>query len=231
MIIRNRYLHPDADDGSSGDGSPPEGSRTPDTDGRTSGDGKKSDFVPKEVLESYKSDFFKLKDQLKEATGKLSEIEKQKAIEEEQKLRENQNFKELLEKRESENASLQEKIQALEGDVGTFKTREVMGEKVGAFLDQADFKIDKKYLSFVDFDSIKMDDSGSVIGSSVKDAVEKFRNEHPLLIKNAQPTPNGKQPGGTHNSKKITKAEFQKLYRENRAAAMQAANNGLVLGY
>jgi len=227
MIIRNRLLHPDTDDGSSGDGSPAnQGSSASQSDGRTNGG---DEFVPREVLESYKSDFFKLKDQLKDAKAKIDDFNKQKTIEEENKLRETENFKELLERSEANNASLKEKINTLEGDVGTYKTREIMGEKVGAFIDQADFKIDKKYLNFIDFDSIKMDESGSVIGSSVKEAVDKFRNEHPLLIKQPRPTPGGKEPGSSFSSKKLTKAEFQKLFRENRNAAINAANKGLVM--
>lgn len=234
MIIldRRKYAPEGADGGTGGSTSenpnPTENPSEGSSDGSGSKGSGKSEFVKREILDTYKSDLAKWKKKARENEDRLSAIDAEKASHEEQKLLEEKKYQELLEKRDAEIAELKGQHSDYESKLDSYKNREITGEKLSAFMDKADFKIDSKYLSFVDIDSIEIDETGNVVASSVTDAVDKFRKEHPSLILGKGRSPSHHQPGNEASSK-LTQREFDELYRRDQAAAYKAVYDGRVI--
>lgn len=124
----------------------------------------------------------KLLKQLKENQARMRELEeKQKAIEEkareeeENTLKEQQKWKEIAERKDSEIKKEQERVKLLEKKfVNSLKERE--------FKDALGFSVKQKFLSFVDFDDISLDSNGNIDKITLENAVNKFKEENPELL-------------------------------------------------
>lgn len=140
------------------------------------GGDNKDNFVSKSAYEEVTKDMHKYKANYKELMAKLNESEaKMKAIEEE-KLAEQNRWKELAERRE------QEKLEAMES---MKKTQEhyMKSVKMSALIRELG-NINAKYLVHADLDSIVVHDDGSLSSESVTQVANKFREENPELVPN-----------------------------------------------
>lgn len=234
ILLDRRKYAPEGADGSTGSGASENPKPTAQTgesgsDGsKANGSGNSSDFVKREILETYKKDLAKFKGKYRDLQAKIDDFEKQENTRQEEKLLEEKRYQELLEKRDAEIAELKSQHQGYQDKLSSFEQREITGHKLNAFLDAADFSVDNKYLSFVDIDSIKIGEDGAVVASTVTDAIEKMRKEHPSLIKTRTKSPSHHQPGN-NASNKITRAQHFELMRSDPAAAYRAVYDGRVL--
>lgn len=132
-------------------------------------------FVPAKAYKEVTSDMHKFKDRYREAEAKANELEQRlKAIEEE-KLKEQQRFEELYEREKAERERIaQEKERERE-----LYLRSV---KISALKNELGGKVNDKYLSFADIDSIELREDGTLSSESVQSVANAFRQEHPGLI-------------------------------------------------
>ena len=232
LTLDRRKYAPEGDNGPAGSGGSdnpnpaiPRGEGSDSSKPTSSGN---SDFVKREVFENYKKDLFKAKDKNKALNEELARYRSEENSRAEEKLLEEKRFQELLEKRDAEIAELRGQSQGYQETISNYEKREITGQKLNAFLDAADFKIDSKYLSFIDIDGIQVGDDGKVVASTVTDAIEKMRKEHPALITGKSKSPSHHQPGN-NASNKITKAQHFELMRKDPNAAYRAVYEGRVL--
>jgi vacuolar-type H+-ATPase subunit I/STV1 len=186
---------------------------TQESPGGAKGDsGEGSEYVRKDIFESYKTDLFKAKDALREAKEKLKGYEKEQESIREEKLLKEQKFDEVREGYQQKLKELESAVEERNRKIAEFQEQQRLGAKVNAFTSNADFSLDKKYLNHVDFDLISMDDQGNIDENTVTKAIEKFKREHPVLIKPRNSGAKYQSPNG--GTQKLSKREFQKLQLE-----------------
>lgn len=181
-------------------------------DSEASGGSGSSDSVSYEsyqkLLNQRKSD--KLKADALEA--KLKELEKKANEQEENKLKEQNKFKELYEAKSKEVADLSEKFTGLNQSI-------VRAEKLSAFERAAGAPLKHEaYYSHVDVDAIRMDDSGNIDSESLNEVVGAFRNVHGdslFNIKTAKTLPSGApNEAATKGLKDLTTEEIKAKLKE-----------------
>lgn len=138
------------------------------------GDKDKEAFVNRSAYEEVTKDMHKYKNSFKEMQAKLNEREAQlKAIEEASMAEQNQ-WKELAERRE------QEKLE-LENSLKQTQNHYMKSVKMTALMRELG-DIKPKYLQHADIDSIVVHDDGSLSSESVIAVANKFREENPELV-------------------------------------------------
>jgi len=128
--------------------------------------------------ETYQRTLKQLKEnqnRMKELEEKQKEYEEKLKVEEEIKLKEQQKWKEIAERKEAEIKKEREKIVFLEKKhTNTIKER--------AFKDALGVEVKSKYLAFVDFDEISIDEKGEVDKITLENAIRTFKEENPELL-------------------------------------------------
>jgi hypothetical protein len=134
----------------------------------------------------------KVLDEAKAAKKRLSEFEKAKRDAEEAKLKQDGEYKTLLEQREQELAEERKAKTELETKISD-------GRKLNAFLGAMTGEVPKQYWSLIDLENVAMDPAtGQPDPASVKRAAEKFEKEYSDVVKrpNKSRLPSG-TPGGS----------------------------------
>jgi hypothetical protein len=153
-----------------------EENQTSSTDSETSNvSGTQKDVV---AYESHKKAINQLKEtqkQNKELADRLANYERALKEKEESELKEQNKWREMFEKTKEENKKLQESI------VYAKKSME-NAVKQRAFLDTLGTKIKDDYLTFVDFDSIDLDEKGRIDTDTLESVVNKFKTNYPELL-------------------------------------------------
>jgi hypothetical protein len=121
---------------------------------------------------------------LKALEAKLKEIESKDSTEREKKLKDEGNFKALLEDREKELAKLREQNEELQKSVHTFEETLTTTKKFNAFNRAIGGKLkNEDYYKFVDTSKIAIDaETGKVDESSVKNYAKNFVEKHRELV-------------------------------------------------
>jgi hypothetical protein len=134
-----------------------------------------SDVVKREAYEGVTKDLHKFKSKAKEEAAARAELEvRLKAIEEE-KLKEQEQYKELYEKR---NQELEQIKQSAEAE----KSKYLKSVKMAALKSELGGKVRDQYLIHADIDSIEFNEDGSLNPESVKAIANDFRENHSSLI-------------------------------------------------
>lgn len=134
-----------------------------------------SDVVKREAYEGVTKDLHKFKQRAKEESALRAELEvRLKAIEEE-KLKEQANWKELYEKRNQE-------VEQIRNEVTTEKERYLKSVKMAALKSELGGKVKDTYLVHADINSISFNEDGSLNPESVQAVANSFREEHSSLI-------------------------------------------------
>ena len=133
-----------------------------------------NDVVSRKAYEEVTRDMHKNKQKAKELDMKLKELETQLKAQEEAKMQENEQYKELLERRtqelEEERRKAQEKDQTINRSV-----------KLSALKNELGGKVKDQYLSFANLDNIELE-NGIVDAESLRNVANEFRKEHGQLI-------------------------------------------------
>lgn len=148
------------------------------TEGRNPGE-TKEEYVSRKAYEEVTRDMHKFKSEARAEKAAKAEYEaKLKAIEEE-KLAEQQRWKELFEKERQEKEELNRKSKEKE-------TAYLMSVKKSALKQELGGKIRDEYLAHADLKSIEFKDDGTLNMDSVLEVANKFRAEHGELIPRSQ---------------------------------------------
>jgi len=230
FVLDRRKMAPEGGDGTyaGGSGENPPTKVSGDTNPEGSGQKDSGNSGLKSLYDSTKADMLKYKKELRDARAKLAEFDEAQKVAEEKKLLEQENYKELLEKRDAEIAEWKGKVENLSGEISNFKTREVQGQKLQAFMDGADFQVDSKYLGFIDLDRIKVDEGGNIDATSIQETRELFLKEHPSLVKKSSKTPKFSQPGNAPSSTKVSRQQNLMDYVRNPRLSIERASQGLI---
>lgn len=148
------------------------------------------------LLDQRKADQAKLK----ELEATLEQFQTQQKQAEEEKLRANQQYKELAEQKELElNKILQERD--LE------RAAAIKHQKILAFKENVGDLVNPAYSKLVDWDAIQVDENGSVDVDSLKEYGNQFRAEHASLFKNSTtPSPTSHAPSN-YQAKTVKNAD------------------------
>lgn len=136
-----------------------------------------------------------LKAKLAEFESKLAEVNTQKELEAEEKLRAEKKTEELLALKEKELAEVKAKYSGLQTSMVSSLKQQALERELGGVLNPT-------YLKFADMNLIQLDEEGNVDSESLKACADKFRNEHPMLLKKPDGSlPNGKPKDSTDTTK------------------------------
>jgi hypothetical protein len=157
-----------------GDEQPPGGSADEKSDNLKDDDS--GDAPPAKGTVAYET-YQKAIDEAKAAKKKVAEFEKQKREAEETKLKQDGEYKKLLDQRDEELKTEREKNQKLNGSIENSR-------KMSAFLGAASGEIPKQYWPLIDLEQIAVDpESGQPDEASIKKAVKSFEAEYPDVVK------------------------------------------------
>lgn len=147
-------------------------------------DGTVSYKTHAKLLDQRKADQAKLK----ELEATLSQFQEQQKKAEEERLRANDQYKELAEQKELELSKLlQERDQE--------RAAAIKHQKILAFKETIGDLANPAYTKMVDWEAIQVDENGSVNIESLKEYGNQFRAEHASLFKNTNtPSPTSHAP-------------------------------------
>lgn len=142
---------------------------------------EENQYVPRKAYEEVTSDMHKYKSKVKDAHAKLNEYEARLKSIEEEKLKEQNRWKELYEKEQHERAKIEEERS---------RDRKLYLEsvKLSALKSELGGDVRPEYLRFADLDSIQIDETGTLSSESVKEVANQFRQNHPSLIPSSNDT-------------------------------------------
>jgi len=135
----------------------------------------KAEVVSRKAYEEVTRDMHKNKQKAKELEMALNETQAQLKAQEEAKMHEQQQYKELFEKRDAE---LEQARQAAQQERSKF-TRSV---KMAALKQELGGSIKDQYLSFANLDAIAVNDDGTIDSEALRNVANDFRTEHGQLI-------------------------------------------------
>jgi hypothetical protein len=150
-------------------------------------DAKTKDTVSYETYQELLGQRKKDQEKLKALEAKFKEIEGKDAADREKKLKDEGNFKALLEDREKELAALREQNVELTKSVQTFEETIASTKKFNAFNRAIGGRLkSEEYYKFVDTSKIALDpETGKVDESSVKSYAQTFVEKHKELVDSA----------------------------------------------
>lgn len=186
------------------------GNATPDS-GAT--EEEKEAFVSKKAYEEVSKDMHKHKSKAKELEAAVNELRSQIKAQEEAKLQETQQYKELFERREAE-------LEEARKQAAEVKEQYLNTAKRNALKNELGGKIKDEYLSFADLGSIAVSDDGSIDPESIRMVANEFRKQHSQLI---PPSDNagitGQAPGNfgatTPDTSKMSAKELREYFVKN----------------
>lgn len=174
----------------------------------------KDEVVSKKAYEEVTRDMHKNKQKAKELEMALNEVKAQLKANEEAKMQENEQYKELLERRTAELEEV--KRQTKEKDEKFNRS-----VKLAALKQELGGKVKDAYLSFANVDGISMNEDGTIDSESLRNVANGFRKEHGELIPNSDSSNfTGHAPSSSNDIvtkpdiTKMSSAELVKRYEE-----------------
>lgn len=163
--------------------------------------------VPKKAYSETKADMLKYKSEAKDLKAKLAQLEADQAAEQKQKLREEENWKALAAKFEKELEETKNKFVAKSKDFETYNKRAAVIQALGGLKKNS-------YSEFIDLSKVEVDEAGNITEESVQAEAERFRKEHPELLKANTGTslPNQAAKPGQVGEKDISKMTKEERY-------------------
>jgi hypothetical protein len=154
------------------------------------------EFVPKKAYETVASDMHKFKSKLRETEAALAQLKTEKEASERQTLEDNQQWKTLYEKTQSDlRAEREVAAKKDEKFISVHKKNAVLRELGG-------FKKDE-YNNFINVTNVEMDEQGNIIPESLSAEVNRLKQSYPELIKSN--TPNNLPTGAPMSFKETAK--------------------------
>lgn len=169
------------------------GSAAPQEPGKDSSESKEQ-FVSRKAYEEVTRDMHKNKQKAKELEAAFNELQAQLKAQEEAKMHEKEQWKELFEKREAELEQERQRARQIE-------QRHMKSVKVSALKSELGANIRDEYLQFAPLDSIVLGEDGSIDKDSLREVANSFRKEHGQLIPQSE---NVNITGQAANSNNVT---------------------------
>jgi hypothetical protein len=181
-----------------------------------------SDKVSYESHRKLLNEYKQSKTRLSEIETKYQELNKRLELEEENKMKEQQKWREIAEKKEKELKNAVDQIQFLNKKHQNKIKEDYFKKALGADLKKA-------FMMHVDLDSISIDEKGEVDEMTLQNAVEKFKDDFPELVptdreeikldKKSYTLPQKNAKGKTNNIsiqdlKGLSVRELKELYAE-----------------
>lgn len=134
-----------------------------------------AEFVRRTAYEEVTKDMHKFKKEREEYKAAMNELQSQLKAQEETKMQEKEQWKELYEKREAELELERQKAQNQSSKFTNAVKRSALKTELGG-------KIKDEYLSFASLDSVSVSDEGIVDPESLRNVANEFRKQHGQLI-------------------------------------------------
>jgi len=152
-------------------------------------DKEESKFVPVDAYNSLQAKASSEAQARKELEARLAQLEADRKANEEEELRQRQEFEKLWKKEKEEKEALAKRFQQNDQLYKDSIKKSHLKEALGG-------KIKDQYLDFADISKIELDERGLPTVESLKMVEEKFREEHSQLIpKSSGPDPGDIPPG------------------------------------
>lgn len=135
--------------------------------------------VPVKAYEEVTRDMHKNKQKAKELEAQVNQLMTQLKAQEEQKMQENDQWKELASRREAELEEVRKLSEQKSSRFETAVKRTALKQELGG-------KIKDEYLSFANLSEISMNEDGIVDSESLRNVANEFRKQHGQLIPQAQ---------------------------------------------
>lgn len=152
------------------------GSAAPQPEGKQ--EEPKNEFVPAKAYEEVTRDMHKYKDGLKQSQAEINELRAQLKAQEEAKMRDNEQWQEIAQRREAEMEELKTQYSQKSSRFETAVKRTALKQELGG-------QIKEEYLSFANLNNIHMDENGIVDVESLRQVANEFRKQHGQLIPKA----------------------------------------------
>lgn len=133
------------------------------------------EYVSRKAFEEVTRDMHKYKKEREELKAARNELEAQLKAQEEAKLHEKEQFKELFEKRNAELEQMRKEAQMERERFTKASKRAALKEELGG-------QIRDEYLNFANLESIAMTEEGIIDRETVRNVANMFRKEHGQLI-------------------------------------------------
>lgn len=151
---------------------------------------KKEAYVTKKAYEEVSQDMHKFKQKAKELEATVNEFQAQMKAQEDAKMQEQEQWKQLFEKREAE-------LEAMRKEASEKDRRFQSSVKISALKQEIGGTIRDEYLRFANLDAIALNDDGTIDKASLQEVANGFRKEHGQLI---QPSDNADITGHAPSS-------------------------------
>lgn len=135
----------------------------------------KQEAVSRKAYEEVTRDMHKNKQKAKELEMVVNELKSQLKANEEAKMHEQQQYKELFEKRDAE-------VEQMRAELKHERGKFTRSFKISALKQELGGKIKDQYLNFANLDAIGVNEDGSIDAETLRNVANDFRNEHGQLI-------------------------------------------------
>lgn len=160
-------------------------------------------FVSKKAYEDVSSDMHKFKSKSKDAEARANELEAQLKAVHEEKMAENNQWKELAENRAEELENFKQEQDSKRDRYINVAKKSALKSQLGDIRDE--------YLAHADIASITINDDGTVNSDSVHQVANSFREKHAVLIPKAVENTSTSIPANvTHDFSTMTQDELIK---------------------
>lgn len=162
---------------------------------------KEEGFVSKKAYEEVATDMHKFKSKVKEAEARANELEAQLKAMEIQKMQEQEQWKELYEKRTEELETVLSTQREKEERYINAAKKNALKQELGGIRDE--------YLVHANISAITLNEDGTVNRESVHAAANEFREKHAILLGNPAATSSTNPPAAKEpDLKTLTKDEL-----------------------
>lgn len=174
-----------------------------------------AEYVRRTAYEEVTKDMHKFKKEREEYKAAMNELQAQLKAQEESKMHEKEQWKELYEKREAELELERQKAQNQSSKFTNAVKRTALKQELGG-------KIKEEYLSFAGLENITVSEEGIVDSESLRNVANEFRKQHGQLIPNEEPAEitghasNVNEVSAVVNTSGKTAAELVELYAKNK---------------
>lgn len=131
--------------------------------------------VSRKAYEQVSKDMHKNKQKAKDQELVINELQAQLKAQEEAKMHEKEQWKELFEKREAE-------LEVEKSKAQDQQNRYAKSVKVSALKQELGGKVKDEYLSFADLSNITLNEEGLIDSESLRNVANEFRKQHGQLI-------------------------------------------------
>lgn len=143
---------------------------------------EKDEFVPKKAFSEVTMDMHKYKEQLKQAQAALNQLKAEKDLQDIEEKKQKEQWEELYKSESSKREQLERERSEERNKFLNYHKKQAVISKIGGF------KRDE-YSSFINVDSVQVDDNGNVVSESLDAEINRIKQNFPDLLKASAGTP------------------------------------------